>query len=255
MFSVQTFKLLTLVAVYSYVISVVHCDAYIEESKGYCDARRDLFACAKYRVLNYIANYTENSIIVNTNGPLKLIRVDDVEGEQSFFANAPRYYSEDGEFSKFIKFVQRQINHFLNHQGIVISLPQGARLIDFSAEFKEASATRSKKKKADLLLQLVTLFKVFKIKVLVAIALVGILFIKKVLLAAAFVLPSIIHNIKMHCKAAAASNTYHHFEDHDDHIPYGAWNGLGGGYGHSGYGKDWSGNFASDKAQIYQRRH
>lgn len=99
-----------------------------------------------------------------------------------------------------------------------------------------ASETRGKKKKADLLLQLITLFKVFKIKVLVAVSLVAILAIKKMLLAAAFVLPSIIHNIKMHCRAAAISTAYHHVDEHDDH--HLAYGGISG-YGHSGYGKDW----------------
>lgn len=100
-------------------------------------------------------------------------------------------------------------------------------------------ASRGKKKKVDLLLQLVTLFKVFKIKVLVALALLGILVIKKILIAAAIILPSIVHSIKMHCKASAMGNAYHHYEEHDDHPAFHGISGFGGGYGHSGYGKDW----------------
>lgn len=138
MFVSKKFKLLTLVVTASYVISVVRSDAYIDESRSNCDVKNDLLSCAKYRVLNYIANYTENSIVVNKIGPLRLIRVDDVDDEESFFVEKPRHYFADGEFSKFLKFAQRQVNHFLNHQGIVVSLPQGARLIDdYNDDYKD----------------------------------------------------------------------------------------------------------------------
>lgn len=132
-----TLKLFTLVViVFGYAISVVCGDAYLDEWSGYCDAKKELLSCAKYGVLKYIANYTENSIIVNKMGPLRLMRVDDIDGGQSFFAESPRYISEDGGFDKFLKFLQRQINYFVNHQGIVIGLPSGARLIEYNSDYK-----------------------------------------------------------------------------------------------------------------------
>lgn len=114
-------------------------DFYVAESRIYCDAKKDLLSCAKYRALEYIANYTDSSIIADTSlGPLRLIRVDqeDVDEEQSMFEETPRYLSADGEFNKFFKFVQRQINHFVNRQGIAISLPPGVRLMDTGVDYK-----------------------------------------------------------------------------------------------------------------------
>lgn len=75
---------------------------------------------------------------------------------------------------------------------------------------------RGKKKKAELLLSILTLFKIFKVKVLLGVALLAILFIKKTLLLGALYLPSVLQSIKSSCKG-------HHYvhEDHDIHDGFG----------------------------------
>lgn len=78
------------------------------------------------------------------------------------------------------------------------------------------------------------LLKLFKIKVLAALILAGVLFIKKAILMGAFLLPGIIASIKAHCKQQYHVVPYHYEDDHHhyehDH------HDDGGGYGVSGYG-------------------
>lgn len=66
---------------------------------------------------------------------------------------------------------------------------------------------RRRRKKEDIILPLIILFKLFKVKVLVAIAVAILLFLKKAVLVAAIILPSIWHSIKV-CK------THHHHPHH-----------------------------------------
>lgn len=97
------------------------------------------------------------------------------------------------------------------------------------------SHSRGKKKRTDLLIQLLTLFKIFKVKVLVAVALAGIFFIKKILILAAIYLPSVLHSLKMSCRPTV-SHAYHAPEEF-----HGGFEAdYGSSYaGHSAYGKDW----------------
>lgn len=76
---------------------------------------------------------------------------------------------------------------------------------------------RGKKKKIELLLSILTLFKVFKVKVLLAVALAVLIFIKKTILLGALYFPSILHSIKASCK----SHAYIHEDHHDVHEGYG----------------------------------
>lgn len=59
----------------------------------------------------------------------------------------------------------------------------------------------------------------FKVKVLLAVAIGALLFIKKTILLAALYLPSVLHSIKVSCKHPAP--VYHHEDHHDIHEAYG----------------------------------
>nr|XP_022917859.1 uncharacterized protein LOC111427106 [Onthophagus taurus] len=236
---------LTMVVVLSVTVKFARSeDQYLEESQGQCSTKKDVISCAKYRVLKYITNYTENSFFEGSFGPLRMTRYDEVDGEEEslFSGETPRFLSGYSEVGKFFNFVRRQVDHFLNRQSLLVSLPEGARFISLDSDRKGVDS-RGKKKKADLLISLLTLFKVFKIKVLVALALAGILVIKKVLLVGAFILPSVIHNLKMSCMKAAAGGGYHHVTTIEaDHEDFG--NGFGA-YGGNNFGGQYGGQFGT----------
>lgn len=88
-----------------------------------------------------------------------------------------------------------------------------------------------------MLVPLVILLKLFKIKIMLALVLFGVLFIKKALLFILFLAPSYLQMLKV-CKV----QHYPHVEEHD-------FGSTGYGYAHGGHGhhgtyaaKDWGAN-------------
>ncbi|KAF5290227.1 hypothetical protein FQA39_LY14781 [Lamprigera yunnana] len=202
-------------------------DDYIKESRQECKATNDLFPCAKYRTLRYLTTLGDYYYLSSGNdtNPVRLIKME------RFYSNGPEFFptarqsTADTEFTKFVKFAQRQANYYLGTQGLAVNLPDGAEVIENSL----VEEGRGKKKKVTMiLLPLIMLFKLFKIKVMVAIVLASVLFIKKAILLAAIILPSALQYLK---QCAANSRHHHHTPyhfDHDDHDDVG---GYGGGYG------------------------
>ncbi|KAH0819635.1 hypothetical protein GEV33_003156 [Tenebrio molitor] len=81
-----------------------------------------------------------------------------------------------------------------------------------------AVSARKKKEKKSIFLPLLILFKVFKLKIMVHMVLVGVIIIKKMLLAAAIFLPGALAAIKAHCKQQQFHVVpYHVDEDHYTH--------------------------------------
>ncbi|KAF5296735.1 hypothetical protein FQR65_LT10171 [Abscondita terminalis] len=205
-------------------------DEYIMESRQECKETNDLFPCAKYRTLRYLTTLGDYyySSSGNDSSPVRLIKMERFyDNEPEFFPTA-RQAPTDSEFTKFIKFAQRQANYYLGTQGLALNLPEGAEVIE-NGLVEEA---RGKKKKVTMiLLPLLMLLKLFKIKIMVAVILASVLFIKKAILLAALILPSVLHYLKQ-CAAHSKPHFHHtpyHF-DHDDHDD---------GHYYGGYGKDY----------------
>lgn len=93
-------------------------------------------------------------------------------------------------------------------------------------KFLLAEEGRGKKKKALVLLPLLILFKLFKVKILMALVLASLIFIKKAIMLGALVLPTILQHLK-HCSKPdhfhhGHSTPYHHVEEHqEDYGGYG----------------------------------
>lgn len=95
--------------------------------------------------------------------------------------------------------------------------------------------SRGKKKKASMLIPIIMLFKLFKVKVMLALVLGGVIFIKKALMFVLLLAPSYLQMLKV-CKIPH----HPHIEEHD-------FGGTGYGYAHSpphghhtSYAKDWA---------------
>lgn len=105
-------------------------DEYLQESQGQCDSRKDYISCVKYRALKYIKNYANNSIITQETGSLRFVKIDDPEEDDDGIVSTARFLPGDFEITKAFKFIERQVHYYLNHQGLLISLPAGARVIE-----------------------------------------------------------------------------------------------------------------------------
>ena len=116
-------------------VRTVLSDEYLQESQGQCDSRKDYVSCVKYRALKYIKNYTNSSIITQETGSLRFVKIDDPEEDEEGVVSSARFFPGDLEITKAFKFIERQVYYYLNHQGILISLPAGARVIE-DGEYK-----------------------------------------------------------------------------------------------------------------------
>ncbi|KAK4875546.1 hypothetical protein RN001_011968 [Aquatica leii] len=175
----------------------------------------------------------------NDSNPVRIIKMERLYNNGPDFFPTARQAPTDSEFTKFMKFAQRQANYYLGTQGLAVNLPEGAEVIENSL----VEEGRGKKKKVtQVLLPLIMLLKLFKIKVMLAIVLASVLFIKKAVLLAAIILPSALQYLK---QCASHSRHHHHAPyhfEHDDHDD-------GGYYG--GYGKDYERAYNAASATTF----
>lgn len=105
-------------------------DDYLHESRQQCTKSYDLLSCAKYRALSYFTQLGDYYATArNETRPVRLIKMQHVKEEGEFFPLA-RQMAADNEFTKFLKFAQRQTNYYLRTQGIAVDLPEGIQILD-----------------------------------------------------------------------------------------------------------------------------
>lgn len=206
------------------VVTYVHGqDEYVAEAATTCQRQQDMFSCGKYKLLKYLDTVSSDTVLVtNSTYPVQLVRIHNPDETGTFFPES-RDLNKDGELGKMMKFLQKRADRFLRTQGVSVPLPEGFRVIDDDDDEEDNAVGRGRVQKKRGMISLLTLFGVFKVKVLLALALMGIFFIKKVILLGALVLPSFLHNLKASCKHAVSHHIGHsgHGEEyHDDY--YGA---------------------------------
>lgn len=111
-------------------------------------------------------------------------------------------------------------------------------IFNISAPNESFGGRGLKKKKAAMLLPIVMLFKLFKIKVIVALTLAAVIFIKKVILLFALFAPSYLQMLKI-CKVPHHGGHSYVEDVHHDVGSSGFGYASHGGYSGGGYGKDW----------------
>ncbi|XP_045473886.1 uncharacterized protein LOC123680163 [Harmonia axyridis] len=219
--------------VFTLLANLVRPDDYVEELKHRCNFTRKAYACTKYRLFELMDH--EGLLPENTpksfGGLVRLVKIERQNYDVGLFGEA-RYYGGDSELMKIIKYVQRKAVKFLEGQAMSFALPDGARVVDVEDNEVAGDEARRKKgeggKKKEMLIPLIMLFKLFKIKVLVSLVLLSVLFIKKTILLTAMFLPSVIQSIKNHCKTSYHVVPHHIEDEHHEHDISGA------GWGYSG---------------------
>ncbi|XP_044271491.1 uncharacterized protein LOC123015681 [Tribolium madens] len=208
------------------LIGGASCDDYVDEVQGQCYSNPKSSSCAKYQFVKYIDDYRPHEWSLTRE--VKLISIP---GANVSAIHAGRYLETDTEGVKLFKYLKRRVAKFVREQGLAVDLPEGSQVVDVDT----VGSGRKKKEKKQIILPILILIKLFKVKILVTLALAGIIFIKKMLLVAAFVLPAVVASIKAHCKAQqfhvvpynVHEDHYTHDHEHDDD-----------GYAISSYGSD-----------------
>lgn len=125
----STLRLLSFILIVKFVRSEV--DEYLNESQQQCYKKNNLFSCAKYRTLKYLTTIGHQYGIIGndtSDSPVRLIQLKRYHEEPELIATA-RQLPGDSEFTKFLKFAQRQVTYYMGTQGIVFDLPEGAEVI------------------------------------------------------------------------------------------------------------------------------
>lgn len=213
-------------------------DVYLDDVRASCHVSRSTMDCIKYRALKYMYQAaqpgTESLEVQLPGGLLRLVSVS-----RPSMAIAPHLLSDaepragDSEVDKAFRFALRRLEAWVRARALAVDLPQpeaqGERSLDPDAPQLVHSDGRAmtdeevsgRGKKLKLLLPL-ALF--FKLKTILLPILLGVLVIKKMLIAAAVLLPSLLGLVKI-CK--------HH---HHGHHHYSDWSsGAGSEYSPSYY--------------------
>ncbi|XP_067008003.2 uncharacterized protein [Anabrus simplex] len=193
-------------------------DMYLDEAYDTCLQYRTSLKCAKYKALKYLYDITSpyqghNDAIVLGNA-VKLVTIPRKPSEPSsplFPDSQPR--STDSELDKVFGFALRRMERFIMARAVSVDLPvatpgargldeDAPRLVDENQQLEEEG--RGKKKKLALLLPLAL---AFKIKALLVPTLLGVLFIKKLLVLGAVLLPGLLSYVK-YCRPPPHHHTH-----------------------------------------------
>lgn len=112
------------------------CDIYLQEAELECNNSSGLFSCGKYQVSKYVSSFSVFTGNVSRYGLVSL--VDAGTGSERNCAAVPslRQFPGESELSKFLKFLGRQFRTFLRRQGLLLKLPDGARVLGDGVEEK-----------------------------------------------------------------------------------------------------------------------
>lgn len=186
--------------------------SYVDECKADCARHRDPFTCGKFRAVQWLHNLTTNKDI--HYGSIRFIRVSTTT-EEPILPQIPKFRGF-GSYSKFLNFLRYSAEDMLTSRALVYTVEQSASSRSLSSgplildteeldEFVESERSaegrlhKKKKKALSIVLPLLILLKVIKLKLLLIPILIGVHFIKKIILLGALALPSILANLK-YCK-------------------------------------------------------
>lgn len=113
------------------VSGVFGADDYLAESQKECNTKSDLLSCGKYEAAKFITRAANTGPVRAkiVDGLVDFVTIDKPEATESLFP-AARQISNDSEFRKFVKFVQRQVDAYLGSRALSITLPGQTRLVD-----------------------------------------------------------------------------------------------------------------------------
>ncbi|XP_050685635.1 uncharacterized protein LOC126980057 [Leptidea sinapis] len=221
-------------------------DRYIRYVKDSCFIKGEALACVKYKALkiakNTIFGDVKNNETIVANDVISFVPLEENVNEVTLkdddaIPEGPRGFLS--EWSEIAKYFVSLVKEFFKMRGLRINLPPGARTIE---EGDSKDDGRGKKKRLAIMIPFLNLLATLKTKMLLIPILLGVMLIKKLLLVAALLLPSLFSTLKA-CKQHHPSTHYSYFgSDSSDYNSDYANN-----YAYSsggGYGKDWASNRA-----------
>ncbi|CAF4869329.1 unnamed protein product [Pieris macdunnoughi] len=220
-------------------------DQYLRRVKDSCLTQGEALSCVKYKALK-IAKKTlfgdmNNNETIVANEVISFVPLTDVSNlnmtEEVDFLDGRR--SIISEWTEIAKYFMSLIREFFKMKGLRVNLPPGSRTIE---EPDTSDDGRGKKKKLAIMIPFLNLMATLKTKMLLIPILLGVMLIKKLLLVAALLLPSLLSTLKA-CKQHHPMTHYSYFgsDSQDYNSDYSNSYAYSAG---GGYGKDWPSNRA-----------
>lgn len=223
-------------------------DRYLRYVKDSCFLRGEALSCLKYKALKIVTRTIFGNSHLNetikANQMISFVPLDDETiaklsiKEKVDVSDKPRSFLS--EWTEIAKYFMKHIQEFFKMNALKVNLPEGARTIEDEEVDENA---RGKKKKLAILIPLLTLLATIKTKFLLVPIFLAVMLIKKLLLAAALFVPSLLSTLKA-CKHQHPMTHYSYFGNSDS-TDYNS--DYGNTYSYSsggGYGKDWASNRA-----------
>ncbi|CAH2097099.1 unnamed protein product [Euphydryas editha] len=179
-------------------------NSYMRYVKDGCLIKGEAMSCVKYKALK-IAKKTffgdfNNNETITANSMISFVPLDEetvknltVNEEVDVLANEPRSFLS--EWTEIAKYFVSLVKDFFKMKGLRVNLPEGARTI----EDQDVDGGRGKRKRLAIMIPFLNLLATLKVKMLLIPILLGVMLIKKLLLVAAFLLPSLLSTLKA-CK-------------------------------------------------------
>ncbi|KAH0949226.1 hypothetical protein HN011_007803 [Eciton burchellii] len=197
-------------------------DLFLRRCEMECNLRRDVMTCGKYRVVRWLSTVVREKEF--TYGPFRVIRIPSMQ-KQSLLPHLPRSWTFKSGVIEILSFIRNSVEDLLTKRAIVYTVDNtaGATSRGFTSnlmlldddelkrlqEKKEEGDWRIFKKKKSWILPLLILLNLIKLKFLLLPIILGVHFIKKLLVFGSIILSSILAHLKV-CKVHQHPHTHTH---------------------------------------------
>ncbi|XP_029160736.1 uncharacterized protein LOC114932617 [Nylanderia fulva] len=183
-------------------------DLFVQKCQMQCSLHKDFTTCGKYRVVRWL-----NTIVKEKEfnyGPFRIIRIPSIH-KQSFLPYLPRSRAFKSSITETLNFVRDIIEDLLTKRAIVYTVDNSAVARDFPSSLmlvdedelaqmkdkEEEGDWRIFKKKKSIIFPILIILNLIKLKLLLLPIILGVHFIKKILVFGSILLSSILTHLKV----------------------------------------------------------
>ncbi|CAL7938059.1 unnamed protein product [Xylocopa violacea] len=195
--------------------------AFVERCRVDCSLYRDFASCGKYRIVRWLHNAVREKEF--SYGPIRIVRIQSLS-RQSVLPKLPQSRVFKSGAIEALNFVRDAVEDLLTKRALVYTIDNSASARSFGSmpmimdedelvqiqkkQEPEDGDWRIFKKKKSLILPILILLNLLKLKLLLLPIFLSVHFIKKLLVLASIIVPSLLAHLKI-CKVPPAQSQTH----------------------------------------------
>ncbi|KZC11147.1 hypothetical protein WN55_02508 [Dufourea novaeangliae] len=188
---------------------------FVERCRVDCGLKKDFPSCGKYRIVRWLHDVVREKEF--TYGPFRLVRIPSMTGH-TILPKLPQSRVFKSDAVAALNFVRDAVEDLLTKRAIVYTIDnsvtgRGFGTMPMVMDEDELAEWQSRKQPAEEEIHDRTLLNLLKLKLLLLPIFLGVHFIKKLLLLASLLAPSILAHLKI-CKVP---------QPHQQSYPYHTW--------------------------------